>query len=134
VTTLPPTQARTFEGTYESVREARGFVAEALAGSPAAEDARLMASELASNAIMHSASGLPGGTYSVTISHRGAAARVDVLDQGPRPAGAQAEANFGAGIQLVADLAGVFGADAHGSDRWFSVPDARREAEGEASL
>ena len=52
---------RAFPGTPASVSEARAWVAGILAGFPAAADAELMASELATNAVLHSASGLPGG-------------------------------------------------------------------------
>lgn len=42
-----PDTARIFPGTPESVPQARAWVAEVLAGSPATADAQLMASELA---------------------------------------------------------------------------------------
>jgi len=117
---LVPGLARVFPGTPESVSRVRAFVAEALPADPAAEDAVLMASELATNAVVHSASRLPGGMYSVEVRPTATGmARIDVIDQGPLPAAEADEPGFGAGLGIVSQLATTFGAD--GPDRWFTV-------------
>jgi anti-sigma regulatory factor (Ser/Thr protein kinase) len=111
---------RTFPGTPESVAEVRSFVAEALPADPAADDAVLMASELATNAVVHSASRLPGGLYSVEVTPTATGmARIDVIDQGPLPEAETDEPGLGAGLGIVSQLATTFGAD--GPDRWFTV-------------
>jgi anti-sigma regulatory factor (Ser/Thr protein kinase) len=107
---------RSFPGRPESVSAARAWVARFLPGST--DDAALMTSELVTNAILHSASGLPGGSVTVTVAARGGMARVDVIDQGGMPPCATAH-GLGAGLAIVAQLADVFGAD--GCDRWFAL-------------
>ena len=125
----PPTApcTRAFAGRPESVREARSWVAGFLATS-SASDAALMTSELVTNALVHSASGLPGGSVTVTVAASDETVRVDVIDQGAMPAapshGNQRGNNtpvrsLGKGLAIVAQLADVFGAD--GTDHWFAL-------------
>jgi len=109
--------SRAFAGRPESVRAARSWVA-GFFGSSAAADAALMTSELFTNAVLHSASGLPGGAVTVTVTPGDGTARVDVIDQGALP-GATAAHGLGKGLLIVAQLAELFGAD--GSDRWFAL-------------
>lgn len=111
-------RTRAFPGRPEAVRAARSWVAGFFA-APSAPDAALMASELVTNAIVHSASGLPGGSVTVTVTARCGMARVDVIDQGGMPPCATAPHGLGAGLAIVAQLADVFGAD--GCDRWFAL-------------
>ncbi|MGH3189409.1 MAG: ATP-binding protein [Streptosporangiaceae bacterium] len=118
--------ARAFPGRPEAVGEVRAWVAEILAGSPAVADAGLMASELATNAILHSASGLPGGKFTVEASAAGGTARIDIIDEGALPPGAGRSAGLGQGTVIVRELADAFGAD--GPDRWFTVGTAGRSA------
>ena len=54
-TTIPTT--RIFGGCPEEVRNVREFVTQAVGGCPVAYDVTLLASELAANAIRHTASG-----------------------------------------------------------------------------
>ena len=110
--------SRAFAGRPESVRAARSWVA-GFFGSSAAADAALMTSELFTNAVLHSASGLPGGAVTVTVTPGDGTARVDVIDQGEMPACATAPHGLGKGLVIVAQLAELFGAD--GSDRWFAL-------------
>ena len=107
---------RVFAGRPESAGAARSWVAGFFA-PPFAPDAALMASELVTNAIVHSASGLPGGSVTVTVAPGSGMARVDVIDQGERAA--CAPHGLGKGLAIVAQLADVFGAD--GCDRWFAL-------------
>jgi hypothetical protein len=66
-TVLPPTTVReqVFSAHPRQVSAARAFLAALLDGYPAADDAILCASELASNAVLHSASRQAGGTFTV---------------------------------------------------------------------
>ena len=68
------TWARTFPAVPAQVREARRFLAGLLDGGPAAGDALICLSELASNAVVHSRSSQPGGTFTVRVPRRPAAA------------------------------------------------------------
>ena len=82
-----------------------------------ADDVALMTSELVTNAILHSASHLPGGQVTVSVRAIDHMVRVDVADQGTVPPDLTAPRGLGLGI--VAALADVFGAD--GRDRWFAI-------------
>src|ERR1700749_2936642 len=59
--------ACSFPGRRDQVSQVRGMGARHLAGSPASDDAVLLASELAANACAHSASGQPGGQFTVRV-------------------------------------------------------------------
>jgi anti-sigma regulatory factor (Ser/Thr protein kinase) len=114
------TCTRAFAGLPESVSAARSWVA-GFFHDPATEaDAvALLTSELVTNAILHSASRLPGGQVTVSIQAADGMVRVDVTDQGELPPGFPRSRGLGQGLALVAALADVFGAD--GPDRWFAV-------------
>jgi serine/threonine-protein kinase RsbW len=96
----------------------RRFVARALDGCPAAEDAVLCVSELASNAIQHTRSGL-GGRFQVIVWRSRASACLAVLDDGgyghpapppaPGSAGLADLAESGHGIRVVEHLADSWG-------------------------
>ena len=95
-------------------------------GSPAScpaplrpDDVALLTSELVTNAILHSASRLPGGQVTVSVQAADGMVRVDVTDQGELPPRFPRSRGLGQGLALVAALADVFGAD--GPDRWFAV-------------
>ena len=98
--------ARTFRGTPASVREARGFVNEVLAGCPARETLMTCVSELCANAIAHTASG-NGGVFTVEVDRpRDGVARVAVTDEGgasvPAPGALDLMAEGGRGLAMVA--------------------------------
>jgi len=76
-----------------------------------------MTSELVTNAILYSASRLPGGHVAVSVAVTGALVRVDVADQGAVPACIAAPHGLGTGLAIVAQLADESGAD--GRDHWF---------------
>ena len=61
---------RIFHARPDQVREARRFVAGALDGCPVADDVVLCVSELAGNCVTHSASGQPGGRFTVRAEVR----------------------------------------------------------------
>jgi hypothetical protein len=57
--------ARTYTATPDQVRQARAFLRGALKCCPMADDAVLLISELCTNAVQHSDSRRPGGTFTV---------------------------------------------------------------------
>jgi serine/threonine-protein kinase RsbW len=59
--------SRYFLGSATSIREARRFITTFLGDWPIAEAAELIVSELATNAVRHSASGRFGGRFLVTV-------------------------------------------------------------------
>jgi hypothetical protein len=59
------TWARDFPGTPEQAGKARRFLAAVLGNRPAADDAILCLSELASNPCLHSRTRRPGGRFTV---------------------------------------------------------------------
>jgi serine/threonine-protein kinase RsbW len=72
-----------FPGTPEHVAGARAVVRCLLAGWPRRDDAVLVASELASNAVVHTRSGLPGGWFGLEARRRtGIGVWIAVRDQG----------------------------------------------------
>jgi anti-sigma regulatory factor (Ser/Thr protein kinase) len=118
-----------FPADAEHVADARDFVASYFTG-PSRDDARLLTSELAANAIRHGDQA--GDTYSVTVECRDdATIRVVVHNTGrgdvpaPKPYRA-AEAEDGRGLALVALIAIHWG---YGQDNcetavWFELPGA----------
>jgi len=88
------------------VSQARCFLASLLVGSPAVSDALVCLSELATNAIQHSNSRRPGGTFTVRVSLHPGCLRVEVEDEGgpwlPRHHG---DRQGGRGLQIVSALA-----------------------------
>lgn len=73
--------AARFAGVTQQMAEVRRFVRRELADHPAADDALLAASELAANAVEHTASG-EGGTFTVAVCTCGDLAFLVVADQG----------------------------------------------------
>lgn len=104
----PLTFTATLPGESSSVPVARRLVRSALAGCPRADDLLLAITELASNAVLHSASGR-GGTFTVQIRTAPRWARIDVADEGP--AANPTTPGNGWGLAIVADVTDRTGAD-----------------------
>jgi anti-sigma regulatory factor (Ser/Thr protein kinase) len=119
--TKPPavTCSRVFAGCPESVSAARSWVAGFFPSPAAAADAALMTSELFTNAILYSASRLPGGQVTVSVGTSGGSVRVDIIDQGEAPPCIAAPPGLGKGLEIVSQLADASCAD--GPDRWFAL-------------
>jgi anti-sigma regulatory factor (Ser/Thr protein kinase) len=80
---VPHTFAHTFPASADQVGQARRLLAAFLASFPRADDVVLICSELATNAILHSKSGEPGGHFTVRARHHlGFIAFLEVTDQG----------------------------------------------------
>ncbi len=107
---------RVFPGREDQVRHVRRFVAELLAGHPERDDVALCATELATNAIAHTASGR-GGLFAVELSWAGMTIRLAVADGGaptgpvPRQHDPDALEEAGRGLNLVASLCDSYGAE-----------------------
>jgi serine/threonine-protein kinase RsbW len=94
-----------------AVRQARKSLARSLDGCAAAEDAIACLSELAANAVTHSRSARPGGTFTVCARLTPAGRlRVEVTDQGgPWAQPAPTDGQHGRGLLIVRQLARDFG-------------------------
>jgi len=113
---IPRHFAKAFASRPHQVREARRFLAEILAGCPIADEAILCVSELAANAVVHSASGEPGGTFWVHLTAvPGEYVRVEVCDQGGPWVGRDQDVERPHGLDIVRQLAARFGVD---GDAW----------------
>lgn len=97
---------RTYPGAEDQVRQVRRDLAPLVDGCPLADDFILIASELSTNAVVHSRSGQPGGEFTVRAEVRpGDYAWLEVEDQGGPWFERQAN-DHGRGLVLVAALAG----------------------------
>jgi serine/threonine-protein kinase RsbW len=108
-----PSWARAFPGTPGQASPARRFVAGLLEGSSFRDDAVVVLSELFTNAVLHTASGNPGGLVIVQVSRWRQGVRIAVTDQGSPgqpvirdPAGSGEPGESGHGLYLAAHLAG----------------------------
>jgi anti-sigma regulatory factor (Ser/Thr protein kinase) len=103
------------------VGAARTFLSALLAGCPAAEDAVLCLSELCTNAVVHSRSPEPGGSFSVRACLDGHRLRVEVCDQGgpwQSPGRASADEQNGRGLLIVGQVAARWGCEGHSRHGW----------------
>ncbi|WP_433182712.1 ATP-binding protein [Actinoallomurus sp. CA-150999] len=73
---------RRFAGTPDQVGAARTFVTQLFADAPIADNAAWVTGELATNAIRHSASGRPEGTFTVALYRWPTFGEIHVIDAG----------------------------------------------------
>lgn len=112
--------SRAFPATAAQVREARQFLTGILDGHPAAHDAILCLSELATNATIHSRSREPGGHFRVRAEVRGSHVRVEVCDLGgPWEQAARDDGQHGRGLLVVAQLADNCGRNGNAQTGWM---------------
>jgi serine/threonine-protein kinase RsbW len=118
---------REFSGDAAQVAAARRFVASAIQpGGPARDVTRLLVSEAATNAVLHTASG-EGGTFSVEYLIAGDLLRVEVHDGGgptsPRRRVHHLESVTGRGLDLFDALSDRWGVDGtpEGRTVWFEL-------------
>ena len=120
------TQARIFDGSPEEIRSVRNFVGQLVDGCPVANDVVLLSSELATNAVVHTASGTEG-TFSVSVIAESGWVRVEVHDLGsataPATGPSRQPGESGAGLSIVETIADRWGF--HGGPRgrvvWFEM-------------
>jgi anti-sigma regulatory factor (Ser/Thr protein kinase) len=129
---------REFSGQAEQVAAARRFVASAIhGGGPARDVSRLLVSEAATNALLHSASG-NGGTFSVAYLISDHLLRVEVHDGGgptsPRRRVHHLESMTGRGLDLFDALSDRWGVDGtpDGWTVWFELDLTAKPAPSDA--
>jgi serine/threonine-protein kinase RsbW len=118
-------EAVTFEsdypGTADQAKRVRADLARVADDCPVLDELVLLASELATNAILHSRSGHPAGTFTVRATlHRDYYAWVEVTDHGGTWTADRADDEQGRGLAIVAAVAGAgnWGID---GDTWSRV-------------
>jgi serine/threonine-protein kinase RsbW len=117
---------RHFRGGADQVLEVRHWLEDLLPDCAARDDVLLLASELCTNAIVHSRSGEAGGQFSVDIDWAPALARVVIGDQGSaktpalsvRSGGAGPLGESGRGLLLVDTVADDWGTASRPHRRW----------------
>ncbi|MFF6828088.1 ATP-binding protein [Streptomyces longwoodensis] len=97
-------------GFPEEVSRARRWTRDILHGSPLAEDAELIVSELSANAILHTASGREAGSFHLAVAVTPQVVAVSVTDDGgtrtaPKIEPQDQEAEHGRGLGMVSALA-----------------------------
>lgn len=115
--------SREFPGALESVADVRAFIKEFFAPGMTRQDALLLVSELASNAVRH-----VGGSYVVSVHTGRDFTRVAVTDSGgisiPRPRPPSDTREGGRGLALVEAYATAWGSQVEPTGRtvWFELP------------
>lgn len=101
---------KTLAARRDQIREARQFFAALLDGCPAADDSILVLSELATNAVVHSASAERSGTFTISVEiSEGKYVRIEARDDGGRwNQSAQCDGRSH-GLDIVASLATDYG-------------------------
>lgn len=98
---------RAYPGAADQVRLVRADLTEIAGQYLISDDLVILASELAANAILHSRSGRPGGTFTVEVTlYPGEYAWVEVTDQGGAWSAKVDDDEHGRGLALVAGIAG----------------------------
>jgi serine/threonine-protein kinase RsbW len=125
VLTARPLQ-RTFPGRADQIARAREFTKRVLGPCAMIDEAVLLVSELATNALEHTSTG-DGGQFRVTICRNGISLLIGVSDNGSAkipesgPLDAESETGRGLGlVELIAERWGYCG-DRHGLTVWFEL-------------
>ncbi|MET8948818.1 ATP-binding protein [Streptomyces sp. NPDC004542] len=97
-------------GFPEEVSRARRWTRDILRGSPLAEDAELIVSELSANAILHTASGREQGGFHLALAISPQVVALSVTDDGgtstaPKTQHQDQDAEHGRGLDMVSALA-----------------------------
>jgi anti-sigma regulatory factor (Ser/Thr protein kinase) len=126
-----------YPGTTDQVRHVRAAVREFLGGCPAAADAVQLLSELSANAIAHSGSGSPGGTFTVRVQdYPGSYVWGEVEDQGSTWDGnLSRSARRPHGLYLLTRLASDCGVEqvGHAHVVWFRLDYGSRRSSASAA-
>ncbi|MGR6924402.1 ATP-binding protein [[Actinomadura] parvosata] len=124
--TLTSKTTHDFPARLEQVSRIRRFARKMTAGHPCADDVTLAVSELAANAIEHSAQ-QAGSRIAVQVAHLDDVVLIDVRDGGgadmPRLRHASEDATTGRGLVLVDALALTWGSsrDEFGTHVWCTI-------------
>ena len=98
---------RNYWGTIDQAQHVRADLAQVAAGCPVLDDLVLLASELSTNAILHSRSGHPDRTFTVRVTlYPGDYARGEVIDHGGTWTADELDDEHGRGLAIVAAVAG----------------------------
>ncbi|ELP62656.1 ATP-binding protein [Streptomyces turgidiscabies] len=100
----------TCPGFPEEIGRARRWTRDILRGSPLADDAELIVSELSTNAVLHTASGQETGSFHLALAVSAQVIALSVTDDGgtgtaPKVEHAQVNAEHGRGLGMVSALA-----------------------------
>ena len=122
----------TIAGRPEQVCQARAFVARTLDSQQIEADAyaaTLLTSEIVTNAIQHTKSGLDGGTVTIVVIGVPNGVLVEIIDDGSSSAPivkGDLYAAEGHGLFLVQEIAAQWGylRDSAGTTVWFHLPNA----------
>ncbi|MEU3887156.1 ATP-binding protein [Streptomyces sp. NPDC029041] len=100
----------TCPGFLEEVSRARRWTRDILRGSPLADDAELIVSELSANAILHTASGTASGSFHLALAVSPQVVALSVTDAGgtsmsPKVEHQGQDAEHGRGLGMVTALA-----------------------------
>ena len=118
---------RAFPGQESQLAVMRKWLAGLLPASPQRDDLAVVATELGTNAIRHTASGAGGGQFIVEVTWHSAGARVAVTDGGA-PAGPRIItdplAEYGRGLRVVQGLSALMGVTGNCAGRqvWAEIP------------
>ena len=113
---------RTFRADLDSVRAARHFTVGLLdreSGKRLADDAAIVVTELAANAVLHAHSG-----FTLTVSRSAAAIRIAVRDSRPLASLKDLDVKAGHGLSVVAQLARTWAVERlpDGKVVWAELP------------
>jgi serine/threonine-protein kinase RsbW len=121
---------RAFPGRADQIVRAREFTKRVLGPCPVADDAVLLVSELATNALEHTSTA-DGGQFRVMICCDTTSLLIGVSDNGsaktPEPGALDPESETGRGlglVKLIADRWGYCGGE-HGRTVWFTMGTGR---------
>ncbi|WP_432119625.1 ATP-binding protein [Streptomyces sp. bgisy032] len=97
-------------GFPEEVSRARRWTRDILRGSPLADDAEQIVSELSANAIIHTASGMKSGSFHLALAVSPQVVALSVTDEGgtgtaPKVEHQDAQAEHGRGLDMVSAIA-----------------------------
>jgi len=117
---------RAYPGTTGQPRKVRADLAVIAGGFPAVDELLLLASELATNAILHSQSGHPGHRFTIRATlYPGDYAWIEVVDQGGAWTRNGHDDEHGRGLEVVAGIAGDGNWGIDGDERsrvaWFRL-------------
>ncbi|MDX3747377.1 ATP-binding protein [Streptomyces sp. AK08-02] len=100
----------TCPGFPEEISRARRWTRDILRDSPMADDAELIVSELSTNAVLHTASGLEAGSFHLALAVSAQVIALSVTDDGgtgtaPKVEHQGQEAEHGRGLGMVSAIA-----------------------------